>query len=63
MRVNIFQLTRGGPDMSRILPFCQRFLEHLELTLTNETFQTVSLDYYLPIQQKKRSEKGHPINF
>ena len=56
-------LTRGGPDMSRILPFCRGFLEHLELTLTNETSQVVSLDYYLPIQRKKRSKKGHPVNF
>ena len=39
--------------MSRILPFGRGLLEHLELTLTNETFQIVSLDYYLPIEQKK----------
>ena len=49
--------------MSRILPFCRGILEHLELTLTNETFQIVSLDYYLPIEQKKRPEKEHPTDF
>ena len=49
--------------MSRILTFCQGFLEHFELTLTNETFQVVSPDSYLHIKQKRRSEKGHPTDF
>ena len=56
-------LTRGGPDMSRILPFCRGFLEHLELTLTNKTFLVVSLDSYLHIERKRHSEKGHTANF
>ena len=54
-------LTRGGPDMSRILPFCRGFLEHLELTLTNETFQVGSLDYYLHIEEQNRPKKSIPL--
>ena len=48
--------------MSRILPFCRGFLEHLDMTMTNETFQVVSLDSYLDIEQNRRSEKEHPID-
>ena len=49
--------------MSVKVPFCRGFLEHLELTLTNKTFQVVSLDFYLQIEQKMRSEKGYPTDF
>ena len=49
--------------MSRILPFCRGYLEHLELTLTNEAFQVVSLDYYVHIEQKGVRKKGIPSVF
>ena len=49
--------------MSVKVPFYRGFLEHLELTLTNETFQVVCPDYYLHIEQKMRPEKGHPTDF
>ena len=49
--------------MSVKIPFCRGFLEHLDLTFTDETFQVGSLDYYLHIEQKRRSEKGHSIDF
>ena len=50
-------LTRGDRDMSVKVTFCRGFLEHIDLTLTNETFQVGSLDYYLPIKRKNASEK------
>ena len=56
-------LTRGDRDMSLKVPFCRAFLEHLDLALGNTTFKVVSLDYYLYIEQKRRTEKGHPTNF
>ena len=43
--------------MSRILPFCRGFLEHLDLIMTKETFQGVRLDCYLHTEQKRRSRK------
>ena len=49
--------------MSRILPFCQGFLEHLDLTMTKETAQVARLDYYLHTEQKRRSGIGHPTDF
>ena len=55
-------LTRGDRDMSLKVPFCRAFLEHLNLTLTNETFQVVILDFYLHTEQKSRSEKGQPTH-
>ena len=45
--------------MSVKITLCRGFLEHLNLTLTNETFQVGSLDYYLPVEQKQRLEKGY----
>ena len=59
----MFLLTRGDRDMSVKVPFCRGFLDHSELTLTNKTFQLVSLDYYLHTEQKMRSKKGHPTDF
>ena len=56
-------LTRGDRDMSVKVPFCRGLLEHLKLTLTNETFQVYILNYYLHIEQKMRSEKGRPTDF
>ena len=43
--------------MSVKITFCRGFLEQIDLTLTNETFQVGSLDYYLPIERKNASEK------
>ena len=59
----MFLLTRGDRDMSVKVPFCRGFLDHSELTLTNKTFQLVSLDDYLHTEQKMRSKKGHPTDF
>ena len=56
-------LTRGDRDMSLKVPFCRAFLEHLDLTLAGEIFQVSSLDCFLPIEQQKRPEKGHPAYF
>ena len=49
--------------MSRTLPLCRGFLEHLDMTMTNETFQVVSLDYCLHIEQKRSFRKGAPRRF
>ena len=56
-------LTLSDQDMSVKITFCREFLEHLDLTLANETFRVISLDYYLRIEQKGHSEKGHPTDF
>ena len=49
--------------MSVKITFCRGFLEHIDLTLTNENFQVGSLDYYLPIERKTRPKKGHTTDF
>ena len=49
--------------MSRILPFCRAFLEHLDLTLADQIFLVSNLGYYLPIERKWRPEKGHLTDF
>ena len=41
------------------MPFCRAFLEHLDLTFTNETLQATSRDYDVPFETKVRSEQGH----
>ena len=51
-------LTQGDQDIAVFLPFCRRFLEHLDLTLADESFQVANLDYYLYIEQEMRPEKG-----
>ena len=56
-------LTRGDRDMSVKITFCRGFLEHLDSTLTDETFQVGSLAYYLHIERNRRPEKGYPIDF
>ena len=43
--------------MSRILPFCRAFLEHLDLTLADQIFLVSNLGYYLPIERKMASGK------
>ena len=42
--------------MSVKITFCRGFLEHLDSTLTDETFQVGSLDYYLHIERNRRPE-------
>ena len=49
--------------MSVKITFCRGFLEHIDLTLTDKTFQVDSSDYYLPIEQKQRPDKRYPTDF
>ena len=61
--IHIEYLTRSDRDMSLKMPFCRPFLEHLDLTFTNETLQATSRDYDVPFETKIRSEKGHTTDF
>ena len=56
-------LTRGDRNMSVKITLCRGFLEHIDLTLTDKTFQVGSSDYYLPIEQKQRPDKRYPTDF
>ena len=49
--------------MSVKITFCRGFLEHIDLNLTDKTFQVGSSDNYLPIEQKQRPDKRYPTDF